>query len=99
MLGQKIFINDEGYTIVAVMPEVVPDWMESARPGKVEVWTPFAFANIWSENERGGRGFGAIGRLKPGVSVAQAAADLGTIAAGLAAPTRSIKASGSLSTG
>ena len=85
VLGRKIFINDEPYTIVAVMPDVVPEWMESASPGKVEVWTPFAFANVWSENERGGRGFGAIGRLKAGVSVQQAEADLGTIAAGLAA--------------
>lgn len=84
-LGQKIFINDEAYTIVAVMPDVIPEWMESARLGKIEVWTPFAFANIWSENERGGRGFGAIGRLKPGVRREQGEADLATIAAGLAA--------------
>ena len=85
VLGQKIFINDEPYTIVAVMPDVIPEWMESARLGNVEVWTPFAFANIWSESERGGRGYRAIGRLKPGVSVEQAEADLATIAAGLAA--------------
>ena len=85
MLGQKIFINDEPYTIVAVMPDVIPEWMEAARLGKVEVWTPFAFANVWSENERGRRGYGTIGRLKPGVSIQQAAADLTTIAAQLAA--------------
>jgi predicted permease len=85
VLGEKIYINDEPYTIVAVMPDVIPEWMESARLGKVEVWTPFAFANIWSESERGGRGFGAIGRIKFGVSVRQAEADLATIAAGLAA--------------
>jgi predicted permease len=85
VLGQKIFINDEPYTIVAVMPDVIPEWMEAARLGKVEVWTPFAFANVWSENERGGRGYGAIGRLKPGVSIQEAAADLATIAARLAA--------------
>ena len=64
------------------------------QAGKVEVWTPFAFANIWSESERGGRGFGAIGRLKPGVSVEQAEADLATIAWDLPPPIRWIKASG-----
>jgi hypothetical protein len=31
ILGQKIRINDESYTIVAVMPDVIPEWMESAR--------------------------------------------------------------------
>src|SRR4029077_5866734 len=85
VLGEKIYINDEPYTIVAVMPDVIPEWMESARLGKVEVWTPFAFANIWSESERGGPGFGAIGRIKHGGSLRQAEPDLATIAAGLAA--------------
>ena len=78
-------MNDEPYTIVAMMPDVIPEWMESSRLGNVEVWTPFAFANIWSESERGLRGYGAIGRLKPEVSVEEAEADLATIAAGLAA--------------
>jgi putative ABC transport system permease protein len=85
ILGQKIFINDEPYTIVAVMPEGIPEWMEPGRPGKIEVWTPFALADIWSENSRGARGCGNLGRLKPGVSLRQAEADLATIAAGLAA--------------
>ena len=85
ILGQKIFINDEPYTIVAVMPDLIPEWMEGARPGKVEVWTPFAFAEVWSESERGGRGYGALARMKPGVSLPQAEADLGKIAAGMAA--------------
>ena len=35
VLGQKIFINDEPYTIVAMLPDVVPEWMESASLGKV----------------------------------------------------------------
>src|SRR6266480_4786432 len=56
-----------------------------ARPGKVEVWTPFAFAEVWSESERGGRGYGALARMKLGVSPQQAQADLGTIAARLSA--------------
>jgi len=85
ILGQKIFINDEPYTIVAVMPEGIPEWMEPGRPGKIEVWTPFALADIWSESSRSARGCGNLARLKPGVSLEQAQADLATIAAGLAA--------------
>jgi predicted permease len=85
ILGQKIRINDEPYTIVAVMPDVIPEWMESARVGPIEVWTPFAFANLYSESSRGSRGDFALARMKPGVSIEQAQADLATIAAALAA--------------
>jgi predicted permease len=84
ILGRKIRINDEPYTIVAVMPDVIPEWMEPWQPGLVEVWTPFAFPESWSESARAERGFGALARMKPGVSVEQAQADLAAIAAGLA---------------
>jgi len=48
ILGQKIRINDELYIVVAVMPGVIPEWMESARVGPIEVWTPFAPSNVLS---------------------------------------------------
>jgi predicted permease len=86
ILGRKILINDEPYTIIAVMPDVIPEWMESKT---VEIWTPFGFADalgdIWTEVGRGGRGSFSLGRIKPGVSMEQAQADLATIAAALAA--------------
>ena len=85
VLGRKVRINDEPYTIVAVMPDTIPEWMEPWRPGLVEIWTPFAFADIWSESSRSARGFCALARMKPGVSLAQAQTDLATAAAGLAA--------------
>ena len=59
--------------------------------GKVGLWTPFvpyqtsAAATVWSESERGSRGWGTIARLKPGVSIEQAGADLQRIAQNLAA--------------
>ena len=85
ILGREIRINDEPYTIVAVMPDAIPEWMEPWRPGLVEVWTPFAFSDVWSETSRAARGYCALARMKPGVSLEQAQADLSTIAAALAA--------------
>jgi putative ABC transport system permease protein len=85
ILGRKIRINDEPYTIVAIMPDAIPEWMEPWRPGVVEVWTPFAFSDLWSEGSRATRGYCALARLKPDVSLEQGQADLSTIAAGLAA--------------
>jgi putative ABC transport system permease protein len=85
ILGREIRINDEPYTIVAVMPDAIPEWMEPWRPGLVEVWTPFAFSDVWSETSRAARGYCALARMKPGVSLEQAQADLSIIAAALAA--------------
>ena len=84
ILGQRIRINDELYTIVAVMPDVIPEWMESARVGPIEIWTPFAPAGVLPESSRGARGDFALARMKPGVSPNEAQADLATIAARLA---------------
>jgi len=84
ILGQKMRINDEIYTIVAVMPDVIPEWMESARVGPIEVWTPFASSGVLPESSRAERGDFALARMKPGVSLEQAQADLETIAARLA---------------
>jgi putative ABC transport system permease protein len=83
ILGRKIRINGEPYTIVAVMPDVIPSWMEPGRHS--EIWTPFAFSAAWSESSRGGRGWATLARLRPGVSLEQAQADLSVIAAALAA--------------
>ncbi|HET7441914.1 MAG TPA: ABC transporter permease, partial [Terriglobales bacterium] len=85
ILGKTVRINDEPYTIIAVMPDVIPEWMESQA---LQIWTPFGFADpqgdVWTEAGRVGRGWHTLGRLKAGVSLEQAQADLATIAAGLA---------------
>jgi len=84
ILTKKIRINDELYDVVAVMPDVIPDWME--RGVAIDLWTPFAPSpEIWSETSRGDRGAAVLGRLRPGVSIQEAQSDLSAIAAGLAA--------------
>lgn len=90
ILGKSIRINDEPYAIIAVMPGDTPDWWIGDPQGKTEIWTPFVpYLNsddtVWTEAQRGGRGWGAIGRLKRGVSLQQANADLQRIAENLAA--------------
>ncbi len=84
VLGRKIHINGEAYTIVAVMPDVIPAWVEPGRHS--EIWTPFPYSpDMWSESGRGERGYAVLARLKPGVSLERAQADLSVIAAALAA--------------
>jgi predicted permease len=84
ILGRTIRINDEPYAIVAVIPDAIPAWMQ----GAIQVWTPFVFADslgdLWTEAGRAGRGWYSLGRLKAGVSLQEAEADLASIAARLA---------------
>ena len=86
VLGRQILVNDEPYTIIAVMPDVIPEWMDARD---VQIWTPLKFADAlgdqWTEAGRRARGWYSLGRIKAGVSLKQAQADLATIAAGLAA--------------
>ncbi|HEY6333775.1 MAG TPA: ABC transporter permease, partial [Blastocatellia bacterium] len=81
ILSRKIIINDESYSIIAVMPDVIPQWVERA---KIDVWTPLPFSDIWSESARGSRGWGALGLLKSGASFETARSELTAIAARLA---------------
>jgi putative ABC transport system permease protein len=86
VLGQVIRINDESYVIVAVMPDAVPAWLEARRTPTL-LWTPFASPTptTWLETSRWLGGYPAIGRMRPGVSVAEARTELSQLAGRLAA--------------
>jgi predicted permease len=82
VIGRIVKVNEEPYTIIGVVPDAVPAWFYRDVP----VWTPFvANPRQWQEFQRGNRGYWVVGRMKPGVSIAQAQADLRTVAASLAA--------------
>jgi hypothetical protein len=68
-------------TIIAVMSREIPDFWVGTPKGKTELWTPFVpyldkNSSVWTESSRGDRGWGAVGRLKSGVTIQQANADL-----------------------
>ncbi|HET8678007.1 MAG TPA: ABC transporter permease [Blastocatellia bacterium] len=71
MLGQKVALDDEPYTVVGVMP---PQFRFEAA----EAWFPFPF--VMGEGPRSGRSFMVMGRLKPEVDIEQATAELEVIA-------------------
>jgi putative ABC transport system permease protein len=73
-LGQTLKMNEEIYTVVGVMP---PDFQ---FPARADIWVPLAM-NQQNWEQRGGHYLGGIGRLKNGVSLEAAQADLNQIAA------------------
>ncbi|MBO0722860.1 MAG: ABC transporter permease, partial [Blastocatellia bacterium] len=72
--GQTIKINGEKFDIVGVMPEGF-DFPEHGT----ELWIPLSISPDQSNNTRDDHPFGVIGRLKPGVTIGQAQAEMDLI--------------------
>lgn len=79
VVGRKIFLDEEPYTVVGILPKGFGVF----RPA--DIWLPIAFDLSMPPNTRGRRWYWALGRLKNGVSLRQANAELATEAASLAA--------------
>jgi putative ABC transport system permease protein len=75
ILGQQITLNGQGYTVVGVMPppfKFAPFWAPRA-----ELWVPYGFAD--RIHQRGGNSLRVFARLKPGVTLAAAQAEIATV--------------------
>jgi predicted permease len=78
IVGKTIHLDGDSYTVIGVMP---PSF---EKPASTSVWVPL----VWTAEEKAVRGehsMAAVARLKPGVTVQQAQAQLDTIAARIAA--------------
>ena len=78
--GREIRLAGETYTIAGVMPRGMPFFDNLPE---VELWTPIAFAKDDNFGTRNNHFINLVGRLKPGVTVAQAQSDVSTIARAL----------------
>jgi predicted permease len=79
VIGKVVSLSDVSYTIVGVLPK----GFSFAPRGAAEFWTPF-HAESECDLRRSCHSMYGVGRLKDGVSLAQAQEDLQGIAAGLA---------------
>ena len=79
ILNQALTLNGRSYTVIGVMPA------DYAFPSRVELWVPVGqLSGDPNWQQRGNHpGLYAVGRLKPGATMAQAQADMNTIAANL----------------
>ncbi|HXG64194.1 MAG TPA: ABC transporter permease [Blastocatellia bacterium] len=77
IVGQTVLMNDRNYTVVGVMPA---DFIYPNR--RTEIWVPLT-PDQDDRNNRGGHSLGVIARLKPGITLDQARAEMDGIAANL----------------
>ena len=78
VVGRDIILSGEKYTVVGVMPRD----FQYLQP-HIRLWVPLALSpEDWAN--RGGHYLTVVGRLKPGVSVGQADADLKAVTARIA---------------
>ncbi|HYG10021.1 MAG TPA: ABC transporter permease [Pyrinomonadaceae bacterium] len=75
--GKSLTLNGESYTVVGVMP---PHFQFPSRDD--ELWVPIAFTSEEAAN-RGRHYLQVVARMKPGVTLEQAQAEMNTIAARL----------------
>ncbi len=83
IVGRSIEINGRAYEVVGVMPSgfVLPTDFQNPEPS--QLWAPLQMDP--ASMDHGNHGLYAAGRLKPGATVAQAAADLHGIAQAMTA--------------
>src|SRR5262245_35838509 len=78
IVGATVSLDGKAHTVIGVMPE------SFNFPRPVELWTPLALSNeAW--NERQDRSLSVVARLKTGVELGQANAEVGILAQRLAA--------------
>lgn len=80
IIGRTLRLDGESVTVIGVMPA---SFSYPLFWGRVDIWRPLKLLNDWRE-DRGTNWLNAIGRLKPGVSLGQAEAEMSGIAARLA---------------
>ncbi len=81
VIGRAIALNGESYTVVGVVPRSVR--LPAFGNWRDQVWVPLAFSSEEAAN-RGDHFLEVIARMKPGVTLQKARAEMETIAARLA---------------
>jgi putative ABC transport system permease protein len=83
LVGRNVMVNGVPYTVVGIMPRELETSAVHVLGTDVQLWRPL----VPDDNQTGGRGsrkLRVVGRLAPGVTLAQAQAELSAIATRLA---------------
>ena len=80
IVGKQISLNSENYTVIGVMPEGFAPLYSRSQAASAQIWTT---GLDLSDPGRTDHNYIAIGRLRRGISLSQAQAEMNRITAGL----------------
>jgi putative ABC transport system permease protein len=87
LVGQQVPINGRSFTVIGIMPAAFEFPLPlfgvqgATFAERADIWKPVAFTPDEMKS-RGSRSYGVVGRLKAGVTVKQAQAEVDTVTAG-----------------
>ena len=81
VVGRAIQLDAEPYTVVGVLPTALRLPLDYASRTFTQIWVPLALGPN-DPQARGNHGLNALGRLRPGASLARAQAEIDTITRG-----------------
>ena len=76
IIGRTITLDGEPFTLIGVMPPGLEASVDPILPGDTDVWTPLALV---SQTAGSGQNIEVLGRLGPGLSLAQGQAQMRSI--------------------
>ncbi len=79
-MGKQITLDAEPWHIVGVMPDDFLPHLQEFRPGSIQAWVP-KYLEEHEPRIRASGYWNVVGRLKPGVTLAQARAEMDRVAA------------------
>jgi putative ABC transport system permease protein len=81
IIGKTIRLDEKPYTIIGVMPSAIRFLhIQSAFGEATDLWIPLAMTDAEKQGHANSFDFGVIGRLKPGVTLAEAQANIEAVA-------------------
>lgn len=79
IIGRTITLDGELFNVIGVMPSGLEATSDPILPGATDVWTPLALV---ARSAAQGENVAVLGRIRPGISFAQARAQVNGITAG-----------------
>lgn len=85
VLGTTVDLDRRPYTIIGVMPRNFEFPLDAGRLSHRDLWVPMSFTPVEKKSEGDNFDYGAVARLKPGITMSQAQHDVDRVAAGIQA--------------
>ena len=76
VIGRTVDLDRRPYTVIGVMPQSFEFPLDAGRLNHRDLWVPMSFTPDERQDETDNFMYGAVARLKPGATMAQAKADV-----------------------